>query len=320
MSLHAGPPQFVRMRIIAPATNAMGDGLTVLSATYHLNHRHGTVLAAVGVMVLSFDALLVRLAGASVADIAFWRGLFIALSLTLALRVHRGRWTWTALYQGGWPALALMIGFGIMQLCFVGAIANTNVANALVILAAAPMFAAAFSGLFLREWVPLRTWVAILVAMLGIVIVFGSSLGLGGALGDGIALLGAVTVGANFTLLRRSPTVSRVAALAGGGLVACMVVVGFAEPLGVGGYGMAVLGLMGLVQMPVATVLMAQATRYLPAAEVSLFFTGETILGTFWVWLVLNEQPPPMTVIGGSVVVATLAIHSWVALGRQRRH
>lgn len=276
------------------------------------------LLAATGVTVLSVDALLIRLAAAPAPDIAFWRGLFIALSLTLVFRVRRRRWTWTALLEGGRPAAALIFGFGLMQLCFVGAISNTRVANAVVILTAAPLFAAAFSGVFLREWVPLRTWLAIGTALIGIVVVFGGSLGLGHWLGDLIALGGAVVIGANYTMLRRAPDLSRLASVAGGGLVCALLIVPAAQPLSLDGRSMAVLAVMGLVQMPLALVLMTEATRYLPAAEATLFFIVEAILGTFWVWLVLSEQPPPLTLVGGTLVIATLVVHSWVALRKHR--
>lgn len=287
------------------------------ASAFHIDHRRGTWLAATGVTVLSVDALLIRLAAAPAADIVFWRGLLIALSLTAVFRVRRRRWTWNALVEGGWPAAVLVLGFGLMQLAFVGAISNTGVANAVVILTAAPLFAAAFSGVFLREWVPVRTWLAIGTALAGIVVVFGGSVGLGNWRGDLIALGGAVVIGANYTILRRTPNLSRLAPVAGGGLVCALLVVPFAEPLDLGARSMAVLGVMGLVQMPVALVLMTEATRYLPAAEATLFFIVEAILGPFWVWLVLSEQPPPLTLVGGTVVIATLVVHSWVALRKR---
>lgn len=283
---------------------------------FQVDQRRGTVLAATGVTVLSVDALLVRLADAPAPEIAFWRGLLIAVALTLVYRVRRRGWPWWALREAGWPAAALVLGFGLMQLCFVGAISNTRVANALVILTAAPLFAAAFSGIFLREWVPLRTWLAIAAAIIGIIVVFGGSIGFGNWLGDLIALGGAMAVGGTYTILRRTPNLSRLAALAGGSLVCSLLVAPFAEPLSLDGRSMVVLAVMGLAAMPVAMVLMTQATRYLPAAEVSLFFTGEAILGTLWVWLALGEEPPPLTLWGGGLVIVTLAIHSWTALQR----
>jgi drug/metabolite transporter (DMT)-like permease len=56
------------------------------------------------------------------------------------------------------------------------------------------------------------------------------------------------------------------------------------------------------------------APRYITAAEVNLFFLLETIFGPFWVWLVIKEQPSLETIIGGGIIITTIAIHSALAL------
>lgn len=281
-------------------------------------HRTGAALAATGVIVVSFDALLVRLALADPAEVLFWRGLFMALSMTLASRALRRRWPWQAWRGNHLPTTAVALGFAATQGLFVVAIMTTRVANVMVIITAAPLFAAAMSGLFLREWVPMRTWIAIAMCVLGIAMVFGGSLGLGGALGDALALCGALVVAGNLTILRRSAGVDRMAMVAGAGITICLVALPFAEPLAINTRSLAVLALMGLLQMPVALVLVTEATRFLPSAEVLLFVVLEVILGTFWVWLALGEEPPGATLLGGGVVIATLVIHSWLSLRHER--
>jgi drug/metabolite transporter (DMT)-like permease len=56
------------------------------------------------------------------------------------------------------------------------------------------------------------------------------------------------------------------------------------------------------------------APRFIPAAEVNLFFLLETILGPIWVWLVIKEQPSLETIIGGVIIIVTIAIHSFMKL------
>jgi len=273
-------------------------------------------LAAAGVFVLSFDALLVRLAGVSPATIVFWRGLFMALSLTATLWLWRRRWPWQELVAVGQIGALLALGYGVTHIFFVAGVTTTRVANVVVILSAAPLFAAGLSGLLLREWIALRTWIAIGLCMAGIFTVFGGSIERGAWLGDAYALCAALVVAGNFTVLRRTPGVSRLAVVGAGGFVACLLSLPFAQPLPITPPSMAVLAVMGLLQMPMALVLMSQATRYLPSAEVSLFLIGETVLGTYWVWLLLGEEPPGVTLLGGGLVVATLAGHAWLSLRR----
>lgn len=45
----------------------------------------------------------------------------------------------------------------------------------------------------------------------------------------------------------------------------------------------------------------------------------ETVLGQFWVWLVLSEVPSTQTMIGGAVVIVPLVIHSYASHGAARR-
>ena len=282
------------------------------------DHYRGTALAAVGVLVLSFDALLVRLVAAPAAEIAFWRGLFIALSLTAALRFVRRRWIWADLRHAGIPGLFLVLTMGLTQILFVAAITHTRVANVVVILTAAPLFAALFSGVFLKEWIPLRTWCAIALCIAGIGLVFGGSVGGDGIVGDALALLLALVVGGNFTQLRRIPNLNRLSAVGGGGLVAALAALVLAAPAQTSPEALGVLAIMGLVQLPIALVMMTEATRYLPSAEVTLFLVVEAIFGSYWVWLVLGEEPPGATLLGGGIVIATLVGHSWIGLRRER--
>ena len=59
---------------------------------------------------------------------------------------------------------------------------------------------------------------------------------------------------------------------------------------------------------------MTIAPRFITGVEFNLFFLLETILGPIWVWFVVKEQPSLETIIGGSVIILTIAIHSFLAL------
>ena len=61
-------------------------------------------------------------------------------------------------------------------------------------------------------------------------------------------------------------------------------------------------------------VLVTIAPRYISAAEVNLFFLLETILGPIWVWLIIKEQPSLETIQGGTIIILTIAIHSFFKL------
>jgi drug/metabolite transporter (DMT)-like permease len=209
--------------------------------------------------------------------------------------------------------------FGTGGIFFVTSVAFTSVANTVVIISSAPLFAALFTRLFRIELIPLRTWMAIVLAICGVILVFAGSLGQGALLGDFIAVLTACNAGGNLTLLRRSPDLDRMGLVSVGGIVMAACVLPWAQPLQVSAQGFVYLAIMGLVQMPLALYLIAQSTRYLPSPEVSLFIIVETLLSPLWVWLVLGEVPPMMTYIGGTLIVVTLVGHSWMGMREIKR-
>ena len=59
---------------------------------------------------------------------------------------------------------------------------------------------------------------------------------------------------------------------------------------------------------------MTIAPRFIPAAEVNLFFLLETIIGPIWVWWIIKEQPSIETLQGGAIIIITIAIHSFLKL------
>ena len=71
---------------------------------------------------------------------------------------------------------------------------------------------------------------------------------------------------------------------------------------------------MCILCVAIPFVLVTIAPRFIPAAEVNLFFLLETIIGPIWVWLIIKEQPSIETLLGGAIIITTIAIHSFLKL------
>ena len=61
-------------------------------------------------------------------------------------------------------------------------------------------------------------------------------------------------------------------------------------------------------------VLVTIAPRFITAAEVNLFFLLEVIVGPIWVWMVISEKPSLETILGGTVIIITIGLHSFLAI------
>jgi drug/metabolite transporter, DME family len=66
---------------------------------------------------------------------------------------------------------------------------------------------------------------------------------------------------------------------------------------------------MGAGTLAGGMILYTFGTRSVPAAAATLLSQVEVILGPFWVWLVLGEAISPATALGGSIVLAALALN-----------
>ena len=136
-------------------------------------HSRGIAIVALGVLVLSPDGLLTTLVGADIWTMLFWRGLLMALAFTVFSLVRRRRDqrrdTASARplisRQTLGPTLGIAMLFTGSSIAFVTAIVTTSVANTLFLITVAPLFAAAFARVFLKEPVAPRTLVAIVVTV-----------------------------------------------------------------------------------------------------------------------------------------------------------
>ena len=103
-----------------------------------------------------------------------------------------------------------------------------------------------------------------------------------------------------------------------GGLLAALFAWPLAAPLALTLSDALFSALLGLVVLPVSLVLIAIGPRYLPASEINLVMLLEVVLGPYWVWLALGEEPGIRAFVGGAIVLATLTLHSVAGLRRSR--
>jgi len=278
--------------------------------TTHLNHlsgrQLGLILAFGGMLLVSLDSLFTRAAEVDGWTVTFWLGALMCPTMVLFLVVGSGTGPIRQLRADGWPVVAS----GVCQLtsttCFVLAIKHTSIANVVVIIAAAPVFAALISRFAISERTSGRVWTAIVISIIGIVIVMSDSFGGGDITGDLLAVAAIAAFAINLTIWRKYPTQSRSLAMALAGLFMALVAVLPADVSGTDRRSLALVAVMGAITGPAGRVSLATSTRYLPAAEVSLFVPVETVAAITWAWLAFDEVPSRTTVLGGLVVLAAV--------------
>ncbi len=284
------------------------------------DHFKGLLLTFCAVLILSPDALLVRLIGCDVWTLLFWRCLLTGIMQALFLATHYRSRLLAAFRSIGRTGLYSTATVTIGSLLFVNSLKHTAAANTLVILAATPLFSSLLSRIFLREQIARRTWIAIILCFSGILAIFSGSLQSGLLLGDLLALGATLMWGLNLVILRRGKAVNMIPANALGNLlVVPLALLAGAAPLTVSAADAGYLLLLGGLVLPVSFALITLGPRYLSAPEVSLILLTETVLGPIWVWLVIREVPHATTLVAGLLIVVTLAVHTLLSVRALRQ-
>ena len=279
----------------------------------------GVLLCLCGIVLLSPDSLLLRLIGADLWTLAFWRGGLSAVGLAVAVLLMEGRQPGQQqLLRLTRQGVVVAVSFAIANLAFIFSIQNTAVANTLVIMSLSPLFAALLSYFFFREPISTGTWLAAVAIFLGLTMVFYGSLATGGVVGDLAALVTSLCVAISLVLMREHRDISMVPALAWSSGLACLAALPFALPASLSGTAVILMLVLGLIVLPASLTMIGLAPRYLPAPEVSLILRLEALLAPLWVWLVLGEVPSRQTLIGGGIILATLICLSLYTIRMQR--
>ena len=278
------------------------------------DQQKGSLLAFVAVMFITPDSLFIRLSNVDTWGLVFFRGIIPFLSvLTVMLIIYKLNF-FKILFTSGYHGLIYISTFSVTNITFVVSIQNTNVANTLLMIATAPMLSAILGAIFLKEPPDKKTWISIIITFLAIIYIFADSLKLGNVYGDILGFITAIGLAVGAVTIRSAKTKNLVPAAVVGKLFVATFALFFIESFTLVGQDLIIVPLMCILCVAIPFVLVTIAPRFIPAAEVNLFFLLETIIGPIWVWLIIKEQPTIETLQGGMVIIITIAIHSFLKL------
>jgi drug/metabolite transporter (DMT)-like permease len=280
----------------------------------------GLLITFFGVLFVVPDSIFVRLISADALTTAFWRMFLSGGAILLWLLATKGVRPFGDVLRTGRFGLIYMFGVGASGVLFILAVSLTSVANVVFIIASLPVFAAVFSRVFLGEVFGRRTVLTIAAVIPGLaVIAYGSGETQNAhILGDALALLVSALFAAALTAARHVRVVSMVPGVAMGYVAAALVIAPFAAPFSVPVCDVPLVAAHALFIL-VSSALIAVGPRYITSAEVGLLILLESVLAPILAWGVLGENPGTFALIGGGIVICTLALSNIWLLRRSRR-
>ena len=278
------------------------------------DQQKGSLLAFIAVIFITPDSLFIRMSNVDTWGLVFYRGLIPFFTVFLGMLIFYKLNFFKILFSSGYHGLLYVGTFSITNVTFVVSIQNTNVANTLVMIATAPMLSAILGAIFLKEPPDKKTWISIIVTFFAIIYIFFDSLKLGNFYGDILGFITAIGLAVGAVTIRSAKSKNLVPAAVVGKLFVAIFALFFIESFVLTNADLIIVPLMCILCVAIPFVLVTIAPRFIPAAEVNLFFLLETIIGPIWVWLIIKEQPSIETLQGGIIIIITIAIHSFLKL------
>ena len=280
-----------------------------------MTHRKAVWVMVAAAMMWSIAGVVSRfMQSAAGFELTFWRSAFTVLALALLLSVMRGPANLAQALRTGGRALWLSGAcWAVMFTAFMVALTLTSVANVLVTLAMGPLFTALMARGVLGHRLARRTWVAIALAGLGIAWMYGHEVSTGDArslLGMGVALCVPVAAAVNWTLLqhlRGRGASDMLPAVLLGAMLSAALTLPLALPFAATASDIALLALLGVVQLAIPCLMAVAVARVLSGPEISLLALLEVVFGVAWAWLGAHEAPSVAVLGGGLLVLLSLA-------------
>jgi drug/metabolite transporter (DMT)-like permease len=273
-------------------------------------------LLALAVLCVSVGSIFIRLAAAPPLAVAFYRiGLATLIVAPFAARPAARAWPGLS-SRRRLAVIASGIALGLHFATWIASLSFTTVAASVLLVNTAPLFTLAFSRLVLGEAVAPAVTAAMAVALAGAGLIAAADWTDSAAslLGSGLAVAGAITLSAYHVIgrgLRDALPLTAYVLCVWAGAAATLAVLVAVGGVPVTGYPMRTLGwLLALAVVPTVLGhgLVNLSLRAFPAPTVGLFLLGEPVAASALAYAVFGERPGALTLAGGLLVVAALAI------------
>ena len=283
-------------------------------------HQKAVAMMIASSGIMSVSGLLVRnLHAAGDWQIIFWRSVGLAVAMAALLFFEHKGGAFKQMRCIGWLGILGGVFFASTIMGFVMALTHTTVANTVFTMSAIPFFTAVMAWFILGERVRPLTIIAILVASAGIALMVGDGFARGSVFGNLMAIMTALGFACFVVILRKGRSVNMLASLIVAALIAALVAFYMTQgDLNLSAHDLILCLIWGALISGGSYFFLVRASQHLQGAELTLLVLLEFILAPTWVFLFVNEVPGKMTLIGGSIVLASVAGHALFFAARRK--
>ena len=280
----------------------------------------GPLLVFVGAFCLSFGGLIVKsFEGATLWQILFWRQFFFIIIVSLFLLATYKKEVFKVIYKSGLPGFfgGIVLGFGFSSYVF--AMYNTTVANTNFIIQTQAIFLAIFGYIFLKEKLSKITLASIILAISGLILMLGNTLSPGQMSGNIVAFTMPITFSVLILIVRKYPHVDMVPLQLVAGIVAMSIGYFVSVNINISTHDIILGFIAGCFQVGLGFIFITIGARKTLSAMVGIIMLTEAVLGPFWAWLFVNENPPFPVLIGGMIIISAVFLQFYSLLVKEKK-
>ncbi|MDO9176373.1 MAG: DMT family transporter [Actinomycetota bacterium] len=261
-------------------------------------------------IVWSFGAVLKRLSeDVDAFQYLIWRSVGILVVIEIMSAIQRKPFPSIRAWRSGRWMIMANLGLFLASIAFVYAVDTTTAANAAFLGSLTPLVAVVLTR-FLGEKLSRSTLIAIAVGLVGLLHTVFGDLDAGNMLGNASALLASVGFAIYTISVRSDPSRDWSPVLPGYGLlmiiVCSLVTVARDKPLVPAGDDIARALLHGAVFIVIGTLMFNFASKQVPAVPMTVFAQAEMVFVPIWGFIILDEQPAALAMLGGAVIFAAV--------------
>ena len=280
----------------------------------------GPLLVFLGAFCLSFGGLIVKsFEGATLWQILFWRQFFFIIIVSLFLLATYKKEVFKVIYKSGLPGFfgGIVLGFGFSSYVF--AMYNTTVANTNFIIQTQAIFLAIFGYIFLKEKLSKITLASIILAISGLILMLGNTLSPGQMSGNIVAFTMPVTFAVLILIVRKYPDVDMIPLQLVAGIVAMSIGYFVSVNVNISTHDIILGFIAGCFQVGLGFIFITIGARKTLSAMVGIIMLTEAVLGPFWAWLFVNENPPFPVLIGGLIIISAVFLQFYSLLVKEKK-
>ena len=300
------------------------------------NLLKGYFFSILGVLVLSFDTLLIQLTYKynikNLWIILFYRFIFYFLSSSIITGLLVNHKLIQVIKNIDKIDIICIIAYAICNIFFTFSITMIYVSNALAIYALSPIFTSVISRLWGEKinWWNIVTLFAILLTVISILvldILDQSNNYKNKVLGYIFIFTATITTSIYYSLIKYSQSQNQdkntliiipIATLITS-VISFIVLIINQSKLKISNYGYLWLSIQGFIVLPISSILLNLSTKYISGTEANLTIILETLLGPFWIYLFGIQFTPKSTIIGIGIIVFFLIFNCFMSINNNKK-